>query len=200
MINVEDKIRYPKMPNWEKFNDLTKNSSKEIMSVSHTTVRTRLGFAQMHLKILKQAENNEMKRAMSEDVIVNLVSTFEAIGHLLNGFYNIGIEDRIVTIDHKFPNSKRRYLEVSESCLRCRLVKVNPRLADMLDQFLKVSSPVEDWYKALIEYRPQVLHRQHFIARQILWRTEGLLSSGRSQYNDPPRRILRQEIKEYCVA
>jgi hypothetical protein len=33
-----------------------------------------------------------------------------------------------------------------------------------LDKFLKTGSPVEDWFNGLIEYRNQILHRQHLIA------------------------------------
>jgi hypothetical protein len=96
---------------------------------------------------------------MFEDVTINLVSSFEAIAHVLNGFYDLGIEDRIVTIDHK-----RRHIQQSESCLRCKLREVNLPLANLLDEVLKIGSPVEEWYKALIEFRHQALHRHHFIA------------------------------------
>lgn len=144
---------------WEEFSNLTENLTKEILSVAHTTVRTRLGFAKMHLTILKQAKNNQLKRAMFEDVIINLVSSFETIAHVLNGFYDLGIQDRTATIDHK-----PRHVQQPELCLRCKLRKVNPPLANLLDEVLKIGSPVEDWYKALIEFRHQALHRQHFIA------------------------------------
>lgn len=139
MITLNDKISYPNLPMCEKFSNFTENSTKEILPVAHTTVRTRLGFAKKHLEILRQAENSELKRAMFEDVTINLVSSFEAIAHVLNGFYDLGIEDRIVTIDHK-----RRHIQQSESCLRCKLREANLPLANLLDQVLKIGSPVEE--------------------------------------------------------
>lgn len=159
MITLNDKINYPDLPMWEKFSNFTENSTKEILSVAHTTVKTRLGFAKMHLSILRQADNNLLKRAMFEDVTINLVSSFEAIAHVFNGFYDLGIVDRMATIDHK-----KRHIQQPELCLRCKLRDANLPLANLLDEVLKIGSPVEEWYKALIEFRHQALHRQHFIA------------------------------------
>jgi hypothetical protein len=159
MITLDDKITYPDLPMWEEFCNLTKNSSNEILPIAHTTVRTRLGFAKMHLTIQKQARNMELKRAMFEDVVINLVSSFEAIAQLLNEYYYLGIKSKIVTIDHIGGHTKQ-----PEMCLRCKLGKANPHLADALDKVLKIRSPRKDWYAALIEFRHQALHRQHFIA------------------------------------
>jgi hypothetical protein len=167
MITIKDEILDPDLPNWEIFRKLTEKSSNDILQVAHKTISTRIGFASMHLSILRRAENNLMKRAMFEDMIINLVSSLEAIGHVLNAFYNFGIEYRRVTIDHKFPNNEKKHKEQFESCLRCRLKIVNYPLADFLDKALKTGSPAEHWYQALVEYRHQILHRQHLIGKQI---------------------------------
>lgn len=167
MITIPDDVKMPTLKNWERFRQIIQYSPSDILRVAHTTVKTRLGFAEMHLSILAQAKKNQMKRAMSEDVIINLVSTLEAIAHILNSFYAFGIEYRHVTIDHKFPNNEKRHNLSYKICLRCQLKEVNPALAEFLDKYLKTGSPIEDWYKALIEYRHQILHRQHVIAHQI---------------------------------
>jgi hypothetical protein len=72
-----------------------------------------------------------------------------------------------VTIDHKYPNDKRRHQEFSRICLRCQIAKVNPHLALFLNGVLRTESSVKDWYKALREYRNQTVLRPHFIANQI---------------------------------
>jgi hypothetical protein len=167
MIIIQDEVEMPILKNWERFGQIIQHSPNDILRVAHTTVRTRLGFADMHLSILGQAKKNQMKRAMSEDVIINLVSTLEATAHILNSFYAFGIEYRHVTIDHKFPNNEERHKSSYKICLRCRLTEVNAPLAEFLDKYLKTGSPIKDWYKALIEYRHQILHRQHVIAHQI---------------------------------
>ena len=56
MITIADEIRNPSLPNWEEFRKLIEKTPNEILSVAHTTVRLRLGFAGMHLSILRQAE------------------------------------------------------------------------------------------------------------------------------------------------
>lgn len=104
----------------------------------------------------------------------------------------------------------KKHLSRPESCLRCRLKKVNGRLADILDQFLKIDSPVEDWYRSLIEYRHQIMHRQHIIAYSI-GRRKGyflpddpnLMGPGKTHFDKKTRRFIVQnftkwrEIKEY---
>jgi hypothetical protein len=92
MITIKDEIVDLDLTNWEKFRKLIEKSPNEILQVAYTTIRTRLGFADMHLSILTQAQDNRLKRAMSEDVIVNLVSSLESTGHVSNGFYGLGIE------------------------------------------------------------------------------------------------------------
>lgn len=56
---------------------------KDILQMVHTTVRTTLGFANMHLSVLRQAQNNSVKRAMFEDITINLVSSLEATAHVV---------------------------------------------------------------------------------------------------------------------
>jgi hypothetical protein len=84
MITISDHITNPILSNWEKFDDIM-DKNNDILYVAHTTVRIRLGFANVHLSILRQAQNNSMKRAMFEDTVINLVSSLEAIAHLSNG-------------------------------------------------------------------------------------------------------------------
>lgn len=164
MITIKDEVPKPDLPNWEKFGKLIEKSPNDILRVAHTTVRSRLGFAGMHLSILRQAENISMIRAMSEDVMINLMSSLEAMGHILNAFYALGIDYYSVTIYHKSYHNEKKHKEQTKSCLRCRLNEVNSPLGDFLDKFLKTGSPVEDWFNGLIEYRNQILHRQHLIA------------------------------------
>ena len=85
MIMINDLIANPSLSYWEKFNHI-RDKNNDILNVAHTTVRTRLGFANPHLSILRQAQDNSMKRAMFEDTIINLVSSLEAIAHVLNQF------------------------------------------------------------------------------------------------------------------
>lgn len=212
MITIADEVRNPDLPNWEEFGKLIEKTPNDILRVAHTTVRSRLGFADMHLSILRQAEDSSMKRAMCEDVIINLVSTFEAVARVLNGFYALGLDYRFITIDHKFPNSKKKHLELTEFCLRCRLKKVNSRLADILDLFLKTDSPVENWYQSLVEYRHQIMHRQHLIAYSIGGRgpkgyflpdDPNVMGPGKTHFDKKTKRLIIQnftqwrEIKRY---
>jgi hypothetical protein len=81
-MTIKDEIVDLDLPNWEKFRKLIEKSPYEILQVAHTIIRTRLGFADMHLSILTQAQDNRLKRAMSEDVIVNLVSSLESTARL----------------------------------------------------------------------------------------------------------------------
>lgn len=192
---------------WEKFSNFTENSTKEILPIAHTTVRTRLAFAKMHLTIMRQAKNIELKRAMFEDVTINLVSSFEAIAHVLNGFYELGIKGRIVTIDHI-----RGHIQQPESCLRCKLRKANLPLANLLDEVLKIRSPRKDWYKALIEFRHQALHRQHFIALStvkgyFLPDNPNIMTPNKGPYRDKrtkrfvaPNYTKAREIKKFTEA
>jgi hypothetical protein len=91
LITINDEVPKPDLPNWEKFGKLIEKSPNDFLRVAHTTVRSRLGFAGMHLSILRQAENISMIRAMSEDVMINLMSSLEAMGHILNAFYALGM-------------------------------------------------------------------------------------------------------------
>jgi hypothetical protein len=210
MITIKDEVHDPDLPNWEEFGKLIARTPNEILSVAHTTVRSRLGFAGMHLSILRQAKNNSMKRAMCEDVIVNLVSSLEAIAHVLNGYYGFGIQQLTVRIDHRFFNDEKKHRARPELCLRCRLKKVNARLADALDELLKTDSPIDNWYRSLIEYRHQILHRQHVIAHQLqgvkgyfLPDDPNVMGPGKPYLDEKTKRFIipnyrmRREIKQY---
>jgi hypothetical protein len=165
----------------------------------------------MHLSILRQAQNNTIKRAMFEDVIINLVSSLEAIAHVLNQVYDINFEYHDVKLDHIFPKDKERHHKRSQLCLRCRLAKSNPPLADLLAEVLKTGSPVEQWYQALIEYRHQIVHRPHFIAMvlagfrgyylpddpRIIKPTERLYVDKKTKQTIWPNYTQRREIKKF---
>jgi hypothetical protein len=108
-----------------------------------------------------------MKRALLDNIVLNLVGCLEANSHVINGIYSFNINFRDVTIDHRSPKNKERHEELSKWCVRCRLGKVNLPLATFLDRELKIDMPAKNWYAALREYRNQAVHRPHFIAHQI---------------------------------
>jgi hypothetical protein len=162
MITIKDQIIRPVLPHWEEFNGIIENTN-DVLRIAHTTVRNRLAFANMHLSILRQASDNTLKRAFFEDIIINLVPSFEVIAHVLNQFYGIRINDIHVILDHKNKDDKKN--KRSKNCLRCKLRKHNIHIATFLDNELKTDSPVDDWYAALIQFRHQIVHRPHYIAK-----------------------------------
>ena len=99
MITLEDSTPLTNLPNWEQVQNLIEKSKNSKLQVAHKTVYTRLSFAKFHLSILRQAENNEIKRAMFEDVVINLVSSLQALAHFINELYEIGIKEYQVSID-----------------------------------------------------------------------------------------------------
>jgi hypothetical protein len=80
---------------------LIDESSNDLLSVAHKTVETRLAFANTHLVILRQVNNNTLKRAMFENIIINLVSSLQSVAHVINERYTVGINYK-VEIDHKY--------------------------------------------------------------------------------------------------
>lgn len=164
MITLEDSTPLTNLPNWEQVQNLIEKSKNSKLQVAHKTVYTRLSFAKFHLSILRQAENNEIKRAMFEDVVINLVSSLQALAHFINELYEIGIKEYQVSIDHLYINNEDKHKKATKKCLRCKLKDYNENIAYALDEVLKTGSPTNNWYHALIEYRHQIVHRQHYIA------------------------------------
>ena len=154
MITIDDQIIRPILPHWEEFNKII-DKTNHILAIAHATVGNRLAFASMHLSILRQATNNTLKRALFEDTIINLVSSFEVLAHVLNQFYSIRIKDILVSFDHRDKDDVKN--KTSKNCLRCELRKHNTYIATFLDNELKTCSPVNDWYAALIQFRHQIV-------------------------------------------
>ena len=84
MITIEDRTPTVDLLNWEKINKLIEKSTNDRLQVAHASVKARMGYANLHLSILRQTENNSIKRAMFEDVVINLVSSLQAIAHVIN--------------------------------------------------------------------------------------------------------------------
>jgi hypothetical protein len=191
LITIPDKVNHPSLPNWTEFGKLITPTPDDVLSVAHKTVETRLAFANIHLTILRQVNNNTLKRAMFENIVINLISSLQSVAHEINEYYSLGINYRRVQIDHQRHNRQKECLDRvimhftanhflkdykkekkqligSKTCLRCKLKTVNVTLAERLDGILITSNPEKHWYAALIEYRHQIVHRQHFIAKVIV--------------------------------
>jgi hypothetical protein len=132
LITILDEIIRPSLTNWTEFGKLIDKSSNDLLSVAHKTVETRLAFANTHLVILRQVNNNTLKRAMFENIIINLVSSLQSVAHVINERYTVGINYK-VEIDHKYYKREKKHLEASKICLRCKLKTVNTTLAELLD-------------------------------------------------------------------
>jgi hypothetical protein len=174
MPNHIEKMLVPNLQNWENLRILIQSTKDEILQVAHTTVQTKLHYANMQLNLLNQVyeppssfEKMFMKRSIFESIIINLVSALESTAHVMNQIYELGIDYKQVTIDHKFFYNERRHNQASRNCLRCKIKDLNPKLASFLDEALQRGSPSEQWYEAVMEYRHQIVHRPHFIAMQI---------------------------------
>ena len=146
MLKIEDTTPEASLPNWQRVQDLLqlspKASSKLLPSekakndkllVTHKTVYVRLTFANFHLSILKQANNDSVKRAVFEDTVINIVSSLQALAHLLNELYEFGIKDASVVIDHLQYNNEAERKKASKRCLRCKLRDHNEDIAYLLD-------------------------------------------------------------------
>ena len=157
MITLEDSTPITNLPNWEQVQNLIEKSKNSKLQVAYKTVYTRLSFANLHLSILRQAENNSIKHAMFEDVVINLVSSLQALAHFINELHEIGINEYKVSIDHLYINNEDKHKKSSNRCLRCKLKDYNENIACVLDEVLKTGSPTNNWYHALIEYRHQIV-------------------------------------------
>lgn len=204
MISIPEQIVYPDLPNWSQFSNLITKSKNDILEVAHETVRVRLAFANFHLSILRQAKENNLKRAMFENTIINLVSSLEAIAHVLNQVYKLDVPYHKVELKHQMRNGNHtRY------CMRCKLLGVNESLEKLLLNFLLTGSPTDNWYEALVQYRNQIVHRPHFIAKSII---EGyylpddptiITPTSRSYFDTKKRRTVwanytkRRDIKKF---
>jgi len=176
-LNIPDYIEQmlvPNLLNWEQLRILVQSTSNEILQIAHTTVESRLHYANMELNILNQVYNPPssfekalMKRSIFESIIINLVSSLEATAHVINQIYELGAEYRLVSIDHKFYYNEKKHRDASKNCIRCKVMHVNSKLQSFLDETLNRGSPVEEWYEALMEFRNQIVHRPHYIALQI---------------------------------
>jgi type VI protein secretion system component Hcp len=106
LITILDEIIRPSLTNRTEFGKLIDKSSNDLLSVAHKTVETRLAFANTHLVILRQVNNNTLKRAMFENIIINLVSSLQSVAHVINEHYTVGINYTKVEIDHKYYERK----------------------------------------------------------------------------------------------
>jgi hypothetical protein len=181
--NYIEQMLIPNLLNWEKIRVIVQSTTNTILQVAHKTVETKLHYANMQLNSLNQLynmpssfEKDLIRRSLFESTIVNLVSSLESTAHIINQVYELGIDYKTVTIDHKFFYNEKKHSEASKKCLRCKVKIVNPPLASFLDKALKRGSPIEEWYEAVMEYRHQIVHRPHFVA---------LLVAGKEGYYIP---------------
>jgi hypothetical protein len=210
--DIEDRL-VPYMKNWEKVTSRISEIDNRILQTGNRTVKNKLHYALMHWDILAQTYTGGtfgmylIKRAMTENIILNLVSSLEAFAHVINQLYDIQLDHRSVAIDHlgKGKHSDRR-------CLRCKLEDKNIQLASYLDnQLLRAPSPLDNWYESLVRYRHQIVHRTLFLLNQ---RIEGsflpddphiLEPQGKMYFdvekNEPviPNYTENREVKEYTL-
>ena len=160
----------PYMLNWEKVRSKISAIDNQILQTGNVTVRNKLHYALMHWTILGQAYRVSgsatylVERAMTENIILNLVSSLEAFAHVINQIYKFQLEPRGVAIDHlhSHKNSKRK-------CLRCELKGHNGQLADYLDsELVRDSGPLDKRDQSLIRYRHQIVHRTLFLINQSI--------------------------------
>ena len=90
-IHLDENIHESLMPylvNWNKVTSKITDIDNQILQTGNVTVESKLHYAFMHLEILKQAYQEGsfgrslIKRAMTENVILNLVSSLEALDNL----------------------------------------------------------------------------------------------------------------------
>lgn len=168
--NVEN-ILLPQLKNWQEIEKIIQIKSNQLLQIAHTTVKTKLHFANMQLNILTQVVNPPsshskqfMMRSMFESIIINLVSSLESTAHVINQIYDLGIDYKHITIDHKFYNNEKKHLDAQKNCVRCKVKYANNDLYTFLNNTLKRGSPIDLWYEGLVEYRHQIVHRPHYIA------------------------------------
>ena len=172
--NYIEQMLIPNLPNWENLRILVQSTANEILHIAHKTVETKLHYANMELNVLNQLYNHPssfekslIMRSVFENIIVNLVSSLESTAHVINEIYELNVDYKQVTVDHKFFNNEKRHSDALKRCVRCKVNDVNPELGSFLDKVLQRGSPVEQWYEAVMEYRHQIVHRPHFVALLI---------------------------------
>lgn len=157
----------PNLLNWQYLIPLINVSENEILQIAHTTVATRLHFANLHLYLLLQTyekkssfETGFLQRSLTENIILDLYSALDALGHVINQIYDLNINYKLVSIDHR----KRSNKKDERRCMRCKLQITDNNLSELLESTLiRKNSPRDNWYDALVEYRHQIVHRPHFI-------------------------------------
>jgi hypothetical protein len=145
------------MLNWERVTSKISGIDNQILQTGNVTVKNKLHYALMHWTILDQAYQISgsatclVQCAMTENIILNLVSALEAFAHVINQIYNFQLDPRGVAIDHLLDHKKSK-----RKCLRCELKGQNGELADYLDsELVRDSSPINNWYESLVRYRNQ---------------------------------------------
>jgi hypothetical protein len=200
----------PRMESWKKVTAKISGIDNQILQTGNTTVKEKLHYALMHWDILAQTYQKEgfarylIQRAMTENIILNLVSALEAFAYVINQLYDFQLKLRQVAIDHPKNHKNRK-------CLRCELKKKNSQLANYLDsQLIKADSPLDNWYESLVRYRHQIVHRTLFLIIQHVGKGSFLpddpyiLKPQEKMYfdiekNEPviPNYTENREVKEY---
>lgn len=159
----------PNLLHWNILNPFIQNFKNELLSVAHTTVKSRLHYAHYHLdQLLKTYDSKNLKsgsgmqflrRICTENIITNLCSSLDALAHEIKIIYEIDIKERSISFNHNHQKDQKK-----SNCLRCKLKYIDTQFSEMLDKIvLNQNNPVDNWYDALFEYRHQILHRHHFI-------------------------------------
>lgn len=158
----------PYMIHWNKVTTKISHIDNQILQTGNITVSSKLHYALMHWTILDQAYQTStfgtylIKRAMTENIILNLVSALEAFAHVINQLYNLEVDQKWVAIDHVRINKNDK-----RKCLRCELKKINFRLSNHLEsELVRGTSPLDNWYESLVRYRHQIVHRTLFLFNQ----------------------------------
>lgn len=73
-----EQMLVPNLLSWEKLRILVQSTSNDILQIAHTTIESKLHYANMQLNVLNQlynqpssSETNLIKRSMFETAIVN---------------------------------------------------------------------------------------------------------------------------------
>jgi hypothetical protein len=160
----------PAMPDWQSLTNKIKVNpvfaNNVVLNISNTTVELRLEFANMHLTFLRQAYKkdssnaiNFIKRAMMENIIINLVSTLDALAFVINEIYDFRVGYKYVQIDHQTPKHERK-----GNCVRCRLDASKDAFSNYVStEFPKRPIRSDHWYNSISEYRNQILHRTLYL-------------------------------------
>lgn len=161
------------MPKWKEIDGKIRNNSRfvnnRVLFLAHKTVKYKLEFAFFHKATLFKAYHLQsthaktlLKRCMTENVIINLSSSLDAIAHEINQINGFSIPFYKVQIDHH-----RHGEGEGKHCLRCKLDGKNSNLADFVKTELPRRIPnqqnSEHWYFDFQEYRNQIIHRTIYV-------------------------------------